>query len=68
MKQLYGYGDLARVYGLKTPSVRAWSEHPTFPRPCACYGIQRRPLFDPAEVAAWVSEHRPEHLTAGEVQ
>ncbi|MGM0784853.1 MAG: hypothetical protein ACQEUM_12115 [Pseudomonadota bacterium] len=63
--------DIRAAYGLRSlAAADKWCQHSTFPRPIATYGQQRRPLYDPAEVDAWVRAHRPEYVAqaAGEVQ
>lgn len=64
MIHLVAQSDIARAYGVTLGAVTRWREADTFPRPVATYGASRRPLFDPADVAAWVASHRPEYAAA----
>lgn len=63
MLHLVSTSDIARQCGLTTSAVHDWRKNPTFPRPACTYGASRRPLFDPAQVEAWVRSHRPEYLS-----
>jgi len=63
MQHLYGLNDIRHAYRLGYMSnVQRWRKNPAFPRPTATYGTTRRPLFDPAEVEAWVRQYRPEYV------
>ena len=62
MTHLDSQSDIARRYGLTIPGVNGWRKDASFPAPFATYGASKRPLFDPAEVDAWVRSHRPEYI------
>ena len=70
MTHLYCQADIRDAFGLPaTSSAQAWINHKTFPKPVATYAPTRIPLFDPAEVEAWVAKYRSAYLpTAWEVQ
>lgn len=70
MLHLDSQSDIARSHGVTLGALAGWRRDPSFPRPVATYGASCRPLYDPAEVEAWVAEHRPEYVAqaAGEAQ
>tara|TARA_A100001391_G_scaffold92737_4_gene61371 strand:+ start:1970 stop:2173 length:204 start_codon:yes stop_codon:yes gene_type:complete len=61
MFNLAALSDIAKTYAVTLGGVYRWCEADTFPSPIATYGASKRPLFDPAEVEAWVRANRPQY-------
>lgn len=59
MLHLLSPSDIARTYGISRPSATDWTTSPAFPKPAAAYGLHRRPLWTPEDVARFVIEHKP---------